>query len=195
MTNRQANQECTRLKKLVRERDSRELGRVKEAAKQNRINKKDFKAMQKEIIQNAIDIERQRARNKLADESVAAMKKATAEVEKEIEQKRAELAQLQGEDDEHQFGGPSDAGYDEYLGSDADEGDSPEEVIKKHVTRRRASGASDTETDLPKRRIVKRGSAEADILRRVGCLVTDLSRFMDDFEKFRNTMQNRHDVS
>ncbi len=194
MTNRQGNTECTRLKKLIKDKEKWELARVKEANKVNRQNKKEFMELQKAIVEDAVEAERSRARQKVLDKSIRDMQAATEQVEAEIKEKEKELARLQRADEESTFGGPTDEGHDDYLGAAEPEADSPEEVIKAHKSTSRAKSPELAGLGRSKRRSRIMTDDDNAILRRVGAISTTVTALADEFKRFVGTMQNRHDV-
>ena len=183
------------MKKLIKDKEKWDLARVKEANKINRQNKKEFLELQKAIVDEAVEAERSRARQKVLDKSIRDMQAATEKVEEEIKEKEKELARLQRIDEESTFGGPTDEGHDEYLGTYEPEPDSPEEVIKSHQSTSRAKSPELTGLGRVKRRSRPLGDDDNAILRRVGAINTTLTALADEFKRFVGNMQSHHDVS
>ena len=201
MNQRECSRECTRLKKLLRERNDWFNKRNKEATKQTRENKKEFEKMQKERAKEAEAAERKR----IADEARESAEQTIRSQQEHLGEGATEAGTSTGPTARtSQASASGQVDTDEPIGETgyAEDEDMETEVISKHVTKSRA-GPSPTFSEFSspiRRRGRSSGSSfgpatAEDILARVGALVTGMSSITKNVESLENTLTNRHDVS
>ena len=195
MTNRQATQEITRIKRLIKDRERWELDREKEVKKINNAARKRFKQATDQVAKDAAAAERERVKEQAAKQAEldvkAGAEKAATDAE---EKKKADAAAQEAKDAAEE--GPSTSHYDPPTPPPIEfDPDEEEEVIVAHTSTSRADVSKSFVWPATGERRRRSTVDKSDpIIRRLGVIINSVTKLTEDFDSFKGTMQYRHDV-